>query len=287
MKHINQFSESTLAQLEKDQQHVFYVYCLMDPRNDECFYVGKGKGNRIFKHKQDAQKQLLYEDIFIEENKDNLKFNRINEICSNDLNVLGYIISYGLTESEAFSAENVLINFLNLTNKTTLTNMINGHGSKAYLVEDLENEFGYDSINLENINTNELILAVKIRDAFLLDKDESKEYPINESKRDRNNLKSRTLGNWIIGKDKIHKIKYIIGINTGANNAVVSAYEVSFEQAESIETNNGRMRYAFIGLSERDATLKKLNLYKKALPDLRFGSGSATAYINNGTMKVD
>ncbi|HHS3702441.1 TPA: LEM-3-like GIY-YIG domain-containing protein, partial [Staphylococcus aureus] len=26
---------------------------------------------------------------------------------------------------------------------------------------------------------------------------------------------------------------------------------------------------------------------KKALPDLRFGSGSATAYINNGTMKVD
>ncbi|KXA33913.1 hypothetical protein RVD16_09940 [Staphylococcus haemolyticus] len=47
------------------------------------------------------------------------------------------------------------------------------------------------------------------------------------------------------------------------------------------------MRYAFIGLSERDATLKKLNLYKKALPDLRFGSGSATAYINNGTMKVD
>lgn len=156
MKHINHFSESTLAYLEKDHEHAFYVYCLIDPRNDECFYVGKGKGNRIFKHKQDAQRQLLYEDIFREENKDNLKFNRINEICSNDLNVLGYIISYGLTESEAFSAENVLINFLNLTNKTTLTNMINGHGSKAYLVEDLENEFGYDSINLENINTNEL-----------------------------------------------------------------------------------------------------------------------------------
>ncbi|OEK63349.1 hypothetical protein ASS98_05965 [Staphylococcus equorum] len=267
--------------MEQDHQHVFYVYCLIDPRNGECFYVGKGKGNRVFKHKEDAQKQLLYEDIFREENKDNLKFNRINEICSNDLNVLGYIISYGLTESEAFSAENVLINFLNLINKTTLTNMINGHGSKAYLVEDLENEFGYDSINLENINTNELILAVKIRDAFLLDKDESKEYPINESKRDRNNLKSRTLGNWIIGKDKIHKIKYIIGINTGANNAVVSAYEVSYEQAESTETNSGRTRYAFIALSKRDTTLKNLNLYKKALPNLRFGSGSATAYINS------
>ena len=45
------------------------------------------------------------------------------------------------------------------------------------------------------------------------------------------------------------------------------------------------MRYAFIGLSERDATLKIE--FIQALPDLRFGSGSATAYINNGTMKVD
>ncbi|MCZ4237535.1 hypothetical protein O4H25_11765 [Staphylococcus equorum] len=281
MKHINQFSESTLAHMEQDHQHVFYVYCLIDPRNGECFYVGKGKGNRVFKHKEDAQKHLLYEDIYKEENKNNLKFNKINEICSNDTNVLGYIISYGLTESEAFSAENVLINFLNLTNKTTLTNMINGHGSKAYLVEDLENEFGYDSINLENINTNELILAVKIRDAFRLDKDESKEYPIKESERDRSNLKSRTLGSWIIGKDKIHKIKYIIGINTGANNAVVSAYEVSYEQVESAETDSGRIRYSFIALSERDATLKNLNLYKKALPNLKFGRGSATAYINS------
>ncbi len=44
MKHINHFSESTLAYLEKDHEHAFYVYCLIDPRNDECFYVGKGKG---------------------------------------------------------------------------------------------------------------------------------------------------------------------------------------------------------------------------------------------------
>ena len=45
----------------------------------------------------------------------------------------------------------------------------------------------------------------------------------------------------------------------------------------SIETNNGRMRYAFIGLSERDATLK-IEFIQKALPDLRFGSGSASIY---------
>ena len=28
----------------------FYVYRLIDPRNGETFYVGKGTGNRIFAH---------------------------------------------------------------------------------------------------------------------------------------------------------------------------------------------------------------------------------------------
>lgn len=27
-----------------------YVYRLIDPRNGETFYVGKGKGNRVFSH---------------------------------------------------------------------------------------------------------------------------------------------------------------------------------------------------------------------------------------------
>lgn len=26
----------------------YYVYILKDPRNDTVFYVGKGKGNRLF-----------------------------------------------------------------------------------------------------------------------------------------------------------------------------------------------------------------------------------------------
>ena len=62
-----------------------------------------------------------------------------------------------------------------------------------------------------------------------------KSIPLKKVNVMRSSLKSRTLGSWIIGKDKIHKIKYIIGINTGANNADVAAYEVSYEQAESSE----------------------------------------------------
>jgi len=38
------FLKSVVNQLQ------YYVYRLIDPRNDETFYVGKGSGNRVFEH---------------------------------------------------------------------------------------------------------------------------------------------------------------------------------------------------------------------------------------------
>ena len=32
----------------------WYVYRLVDPRSGETFYVGKGKGNRVFQHAKGA-----------------------------------------------------------------------------------------------------------------------------------------------------------------------------------------------------------------------------------------
>ncbi len=32
----------------------YYVYCLVDPRTNRIFYIGKGSGNRIFNHTNDA-----------------------------------------------------------------------------------------------------------------------------------------------------------------------------------------------------------------------------------------
>ena len=36
----------------------YYVYCLVDPRDNKIFYVGKGYGNRVFNHAADSLNEL-------------------------------------------------------------------------------------------------------------------------------------------------------------------------------------------------------------------------------------
>ena len=50
----------------------YYVYCLVDPRTNRIFYIGKGSGNRIFNHANDA----------LNDNLSSLKLNIIREIRS-------------------------------------------------------------------------------------------------------------------------------------------------------------------------------------------------------------
>lgn len=115
-----------------------------------------------------------------------------------------------------------------------------------------------------------------------MDTDEEADYRFDNQ--DDANLKSRTLGNWVIGKDAASKVKYVIGIHTALQNAVVSAYEVDgFETLE--ETKNGRKqtRYRFHTTSRSEEVLAKLGLQQKCLPELKFGSGGEKAYIRPKT----
>jgi hypothetical protein len=52
----------------------WYVYRLIDPRNGETFYVGKGKGDRLFQHAKGALTASEDED------RADLKYQRIKDI---------------------------------------------------------------------------------------------------------------------------------------------------------------------------------------------------------------
>jgi len=98
---ILQFSANVQARLS------FYVYRLIDPRNGETFYVGKGKGNRVFEHVLDKLEVQDPED----------KLQRVRAISQAGLQVGHIIHRHGMDEKTALEVEAALIDaYPGLTN---------------------------------------------------------------------------------------------------------------------------------------------------------------------------
>ncbi len=102
-----------------------YVYRLIDPRNGETFYVGKGKGNRVFNHAEGA---LRKEDTADDDEEDDVsaKFSRIREIRNAGLEVVHVIHRHEIPDNAIFHVEAALIDAY-----PGLSNEQGGHGSNS------------------------------------------------------------------------------------------------------------------------------------------------------------
>lgn len=97
-----------------------YVYRLIDPRNGETFYVGKGKGNRVFQHVTDPG-NLKHEDG---EDEATAKTKRIREILNAQLSVIHVIHRHDIPDAAIFEVEAAVIDAF-----PGLSNIQGGHGS--------------------------------------------------------------------------------------------------------------------------------------------------------------
>ncbi len=111
--HTESFPPNVVSKLKA------YVYRLIDPRNGETFYVGKGRGNRVFAHIRDELNQEG------DELSDKLK--RIREIRLAGFEVAHVIHRHGMDDATAFEVEAALMDAY-----PGLTGITGGIGSNDY-----------------------------------------------------------------------------------------------------------------------------------------------------------
>lgn len=231
------FNQSVIEKIQ------YYVYFLMDPRNREVFYIGKGKDNRVFQHIEDA---LTSQDV-------SDKLDRIREIVRSGHQVEHFIVRHALTEREAFEIEASLIDFSGIKN---LTNQQSGHNSDFGLKPTSEIISMYEA---EELRTSLPIMLININKLF-----NRTMTPVE--------IYDATRSSWVLGERR-KKARYAVATYRGLTRV---AYEIG-EWHE--ENSSGKTRWKFIGklageLIQKELAYKSIDLFYKK------GSANPIKYVN-------
>jgi|CXWL01.1.fsa_nt_gi hypothetical protein len=126
----------------------WYVYRLIDPRNGETFYVGKGKNDRIFEHAQGS--------VGDQEDALGMKLARIRSILAAGLDVIHVVHHHGIDDEEtAYRIETAAMDCY-----PGLTNLMGGHGGGQFGARHVEQIISdYAALEFE---PRERILAISI-----------------------------------------------------------------------------------------------------------------------------
>lgn len=204
----------------------YYVYMLVDPRNNRPFYVGKGTNNRVFDHILQALNNCS--------EKKNEKLDTIRSIYNDGFEVEFLIVHHALDEKSALLVESSLIDTLNkMSVDVSLTNIQSGHDVVHGLRNDIEIRGIYNAKHIDKLPDNCVVINI------------NRVYKRGAKSEEIYNMVS---GNWVIAKWRLPIIKYILAEYRGL---ILDVFKVS--QWESVTCNyqsksNGereRIRYKF------------------------------------------
>lgn len=243
--HMEQFTQKIADELKS------YVYALIDPRNSQIFYIGKGQGNRVFQHAADALDRPEKTD----------KLELIREILASKgpdgqpLKVKHYIIRHHLSENEALDIESVLIDIFTysaFSNHTigSLTNIQAGTHQSCYGIattDEICRIYGADPIDLQQL-ADELklnFMTININGSYRAEDEEDAIY-------------EATRKSWCVGDQSANKVDYAIAQYHGF---IVGAFycrncwELDTEQ--SSKDNKKKKRRFFSQPTTLDQTIQK------------------------------
>lgn len=174
----------------------YYVYVYSDPDNNIPFYIGKGKGDRVFSHLTD--------------DKDSKKVEKIKQLASVGKQPKIEILAHGLKDDE--TAQKVEAACIDLIGIENLTNMQRGYGSSQYGkidVSQLENKYNIKPLLYKDIAED--VLIIKVNKSYHHDMTTAEIYEITRSW-------------WRLDANKLENIKYVLSVYYGL---VLEVFEVA------------------------------------------------------------
>ncbi len=100
----------------------WYVYLLVDPREGQVFYVGKGQGNRAYAHAADATESVDHPELQTAKHERILALHAAGDEV--DVQVLRHAID---SEKQAYEVESAAIDLVNRLQPGHLLNVVLGH----------------------------------------------------------------------------------------------------------------------------------------------------------------
>lgn len=247
MQKIEKFSPEVVEELK------YYVYRLIDPRNGQTFYVGKGKNNRIFAHALGALSNYeneRYLDSKNNEDDESTKIKTVREIRAAGLEVIHVIHRFGLEEKEAFEVESAVIDCF-----PGLTNLQRGHSNDRGVS---------NAITLENEISRKCYEEPEDIDYIIIKTSQQRKEDCDDS------LYEATRSAWKLNINEARKRKYVLSV---INGIVKEVYEVTNWKKTD---HNGRIEF-----EGRKAVEEVRNIFfdKRIPPEYRKkGQASPTLY---------
>ncbi|MDE7414500.1 MAG: endonuclease [Muribaculaceae bacterium] len=242
----------------------YYVYCLVDPRDNKVFYIGKGKGDRTFAHVRNVDPEA----------DENEKNRRIAEIGPE--NVRHIIIRHGLTSDEALNLESALIDFMmdsRVNGGNSLTNLIHGHHIKRKNNEHLKKDLGIMSVEEINAQYPEHPFIPNEGDKIIIVL--LNRFKLEDGSNEANQLYERARGWWWISEEKIKQCTHVLAVYHGIVRAVYCPKSSDWEKVERT-TPKGRKqtRWQFTACEETESPYKYAKIYTEVIESIEDSSNT-------------
>ncbi len=234
----------------------YYVYLLIDPRDDSVFYVGKGTGGRCFSHLDEAHKTTR------DSKGDYEKLATIRDIEDTGHEVHIDILRHGLTEDEAFHVESAAIELLGFSD---LTNRVVGHGTDEVGwmgVDDVNAQYGAVPVDFD---PSRKVILIKVPYRFKKGMGEDALY-------------EATRVWWRMGSRRL-KADYAMAVHGGVVRAVYKIDGWVKPTEEDIAKDSNRVgRHGFVG--HVDPEMEERYLFSDVTAYLALGAQNPIRYVN-------